>query len=45
MEKKNQLYILLALVDCHYAIVSFDFWMSKWAYDVFMLVINFLGSD
>jgi len=45
MEKTNQLYILLALVECHYAIASFDFWMSKGAYDVFMLIINFLGSD
>ncbi len=26
-------------------IVSFDLWMSKGAYDVFALVINFLNSD
>jgi hypothetical protein len=45
MEKINQLYVLLALVECHYATIRFDFWMSKGAYDVFMLIIIFLGSD
>ncbi len=25
-------------------IISFDFWMFKRAYDVFVLVVNFLGN-
>jgi hypothetical protein len=45
VEKTNQLCILLALVECHFAIVSFNLWMFKGAYDVFALVINFLNSD
>jgi len=28
-----------------FAIVSFDLWMSKGAFDVFALGINFLSSD
>jgi hypothetical protein len=34
VEKINQLYVVLTLVECYFAIVSFDFWMSKGAYDV-----------
>ncbi len=46
MEKFKQLYVLLALVDyCYYVTTSFDLWMSKWAYDIYALVINFLGFD
>jgi hypothetical protein len=28
-----------------FAIANYDFWMFKKAYDVFALVINFLGND
>ncbi len=45
MEKKNELYVLPTLAECHFATVSFDLWMSKRAYDVFTLVINFLNND
>jgi hypothetical protein len=45
VEKKNLLYVLPALVECHSTTASFDLWMSKKTYDVFALVINFLGSD
>ncbi len=38
-------YVCLALVDCFSTTVSFDLWMSKGAYDVFALMINFLSSD
>jgi hypothetical protein len=39
MEKTKQLDVLPTLVECHFAIASL--WMSKGAYDVFALVINF----
>ncbi len=45
MEKTKQLYVLLASTKCHYAIASFDLWMSKGGHDIFALVINFLGVD
>jgi hypothetical protein len=45
VEKTKQFYVLLAFAKCYYAIASFDLWMSKEAYDVFTLVIIFLGSD
>jgi hypothetical protein len=45
VEKKNELYVFPALAKCHYATTNFDLWMSKGAYDVFALVINFLSND
>jgi len=45
VEKTNQLYVFFAFAKCHYVIVSFDIWMSKGAYDVFALVINFPSND
>jgi hypothetical protein len=45
VEKTKQLYVLLTLAKHYFVIVSFDFWMSKEAYDVFALGIYFLGSD
>ncbi len=45
LEKTKQFYVLSRLVECHSTIISFDFQMSKGAYDVFALVINFLGRD
>ncbi len=45
VEKTNQQYVLPTLANCFFAITSFDLWMSKGAYDVFALVINFLSSD
>jgi hypothetical protein len=33
------------LADLFFAIVGFDIWMSEGAYDVFELMINFLGND
>jgi hypothetical protein len=41
VKKTNQLYVLLALAEYHYATVHFDLWMSKGAYDVFAMVIFF----
>jgi hypothetical protein len=45
VEKIGQIYVLPILIECHFAIASFDTWMSKGTYDVFTLVIKFLGSD
>jgi hypothetical protein len=45
VEKTKQLYVLLALAKCYFVIASFDLWMSKDAYDVFTLVINFSRND
>jgi hypothetical protein len=45
VEKTKQLYVLLALAECHFATTSFDFWIFKGAYDVFGLIINFLRKD
>jgi hypothetical protein len=45
VEKTNELYVLPTLADCHSTTTSFDLWMSKGAYDVFALVINFLNYD
>jgi endo-1,4-beta-D-glucanase Y len=45
VEKINQSYVLPTLADCFSAIASFDLWMSKGTYDVFALMINFLGND
>jgi len=41
----NELYVLFASVECYFAIMNFDLWMSKRTYDVFALVIKFLSSD
>ncbi len=45
VQKTNQHYVFHTLVDCFFTIASFDLWMSKGAYDVFALVINFLNND
>ncbi len=45
VKKIKQLYVLLALAKCYYVTTSFDLWMSKGAYDIYALVINFLGFD
>ncbi len=45
IEKTNQQYVLITLGNCFFTTTSFDLWMCKGAYDVFALMINFLGSD
>jgi hypothetical protein len=42
-EKNKNLYILPTLIY-FYFVTSFDMWMSKGAYDIFALVIKFLGA-
>jgi hypothetical protein len=39
------MYVFLALAKCHFAITSFDMWMSKGTYDGFALIFNCLGND
>ncbi len=45
LEKKKQLYVLPTLANCYSITTSFDLWMSKEAYELFALVINFLGTN
>jgi hypothetical protein len=45
VEKTKRLYVLPALIKCHFTIASFDLCMSKIGHDIFALVINFLGDD
>jgi len=45
VEKIKETYVLPLLNDCSYVTASFDLRMSKGAHDVFILVINFLGSN
>jgi len=45
VENKKQLYVLLALAECHSTTTSFDLWMSIGGHDIFALVIKFLGAD
>jgi hypothetical protein len=39
------IYVLPKLTKYILATISFDLWMSKWAHDIFFLVINFLKYD
>jgi hypothetical protein len=39
------MHVLFALVECHSIATTFDLWMFGGAYDVFALIINFLGKD
>ncbi len=45
MEKTKETYVFPLLNDYSCATTCFDLWMSKGAHDVFVLVINFLGSN
>ncbi len=45
MEKIKQLYVLPTLAYCYCVITSFDLWMSKVVYDIFVVVINLLRPD
>jgi hypothetical protein len=44
VEKTKLSYVLPTLAYCYSITTSFDLWMSKGAYDIFSLVINFLGA-
>ncbi len=46
MEKINQLYVLRNLTKFYTTIASYDLWMNKGAYDIFVkLVVNFKGFN
>ncbi len=45
MEKKKQLYVLLALVKSGFTTTSFDLQMSKGAHDIFAQMTKFLKVD
>jgi hypothetical protein len=44
VKETKQVYVLPKLED-YISTRSFDLWMSKGAHDIFVLVINFLGSN
>jgi len=44
VEKMKQIYVLPKLGDYIFA-TSFELWMSNGAHDMFVLAINFLGSN
>jgi hypothetical protein len=44
-KKKKQLYALLVLAKCNFAIENVDLWMSKGMHDTLTFVINFLGVN
>jgi hypothetical protein len=45
VEKIKQLYVLLALAQCHSTTISFDLWMSIGGHDIFALVNQFFRAD
>jgi hypothetical protein len=45
VEKINQLFVLLTLANYCFVTSSFDLWMLKGAYDIFAIVIKFLGVN
>jgi len=45
IQKTKETYVLPLLNDYSCVATNFDWWMSKGAHDVFVLVINFLGFD
>ncbi len=45
VQKTKEDYVLLELFQCVSATANFDLWMSKGAYDIFALVINFLDGN
>ncbi len=45
VQKTKKNYFLLEFSQCVSTITSFDLWMSKGAYDIFALVINFLDGN
>lgn len=45
VEKLKQVNVLPKLGDCIFATTSFELWMSNGAHGIFVLVINFLGSN
>jgi len=45
IEKTSQQYVFPILPNHFSTTTSFDLWMSKGAFDVFALMINFLNND
>jgi flagellar biosynthesis/type III secretory pathway M-ring protein FliF/YscJ len=44
LTKVMKMHILLAIAQCVIAIVTFDLWISKTSFDMFLLVINFIND-
>jgi hypothetical protein len=45
VQKTKDVYVLPKLFHYMLTIACFDLWMSKGAYDIFALVINFLDEN
>ncbi len=45
VQKTKDVYVLSQVFQCMFAIACFDLWMSKGAYDIFAVVINFLDES
>jgi hypothetical protein len=45
VHKTKEDYVILELSQCVSTTTNFDLWMSKGAYDIFALVINFLDGN
>jgi hypothetical protein len=45
VKKTKQNHVLPKLTNCIFATTIFDLWMFKATYDVFALVLNFMGFD
>ncbi len=39
------MHVLLSIAQCVIATTTFDFWMPKTSFDMFVLVINFINDD
>jgi hypothetical protein len=45
VQKTKDVYVLQEFFSCMSITTCFDLWMSKGAYDIFALVINFLNEN
>ncbi len=45
VEKTTQIICHTIFVECHFAIASFDMWMSKGVHGIFALLVYFLKVD
>jgi len=45
LAKVMKMHVLSAIAKCVTSIVTFDLWMSKIGFIIFMLMINFINDD
>jgi hypothetical protein len=44
-EKEKNLYVLFAFRKCLLAMITFDFWTSMGAHDIFALLVSFISTN